>query len=104
MVSIEDGAIRARLIESMQLQIADNVKSWTLKADGKYERVQPKPGAPPVRCQAKFIEMTRDRVKAADSAATSGRFHLRQARGQLEGKLADARRVRRAPRETKKTP
>jgi polyphosphate kinase len=104
MLAIEDASIRARLIEIMQLQIADNVKSWTLRADGKYDRVQAKPGAPPLRCQAKFIEMTRDRVKAADTAVTTGRFHLMPPRAKLDGKLAEARRVRREPREGKKGP
>jgi polyphosphate kinase len=104
MVAVADPAIRARLIEIMQLQMADNVKSWTLKADGKYERVQAKAGAPAVRCQARFIEMTRDRVKAAESAVTGGRFHLMPVRAKLDGKLAEARRVRREPREGKKAP
>ena len=76
MVPIEDPALRQRLVDLLQLQLADNVKAWTLRADGKYERVQPKPGALPVRSQARLIEMTRDRVKSAEAAATSGRFHL----------------------------
>ncbi|MDP9002467.1 MAG: polyphosphate kinase 1, partial [Myxococcota bacterium] len=42
MLAVDDAVIRARLIEIMQLQMADNVKSWILKPDGKYERVQPK--------------------------------------------------------------
>jgi polyphosphate kinase len=104
MLAVADPAIRARLIELMQLQMADNVKSWVLKSDGKYERVQPKAGAPALRCQARFIEMTRDRVKAAESAVTGGRFHLMPARAKLDGKLAEARRVRREPREGKKAP
>jgi polyphosphate kinase len=102
MLSVDDPAIRARLIEIMQLQMADNVKSWMLKLDGKYERVQAKAGAPAVRCQAKFIEMTRDRVKAAEMAVTGGRFHLMPARGKLDGKGSEARRARREPREGKK--
>jgi hypothetical protein len=74
-----------------------------LRPDGKYERPAPKSGAPLVRCQAKFIEMTRDRVKAAESAVTGGRFHLMPARGKLDGKGTDVRRARREPRESKKT-
>ncbi|MDP8998487.1 MAG: hypothetical protein M3O46_00065, partial [Myxococcota bacterium] len=62
----------------------------------------PKAGAPTIRCQAKFIEMTRDRVKAAESAVTGGRFHLMPARGKLDGKGAEGRRARREPREGKK--
>jgi polyphosphate kinase len=76
MIPIEDPALRQRLSDALELQLSDNVKAWTLRADGKYERVQPKPGAPLVRSQAKLIEMTRDRVKSAEAAATSGRFHL----------------------------
>ena len=44
LIPIEDPSLRTRLIELLQLQIADNVKSWLLKPDGKYERVQLKPG------------------------------------------------------------
>jgi polyphosphate kinase len=102
MLAVDDPAIRNRLIEIMQLQIADNVKSWMLRPDGKYERLQVKSGAPAVRCQAKFIEMTRDRVKASETAVTGGRFHLMTSRGKLDGKGPDARRVRREPRENKK--
>jgi polyphosphate kinase len=102
MLAVDDPAIRNRLVEIMQLQIADSVKSWTLRTDGKYERLQVKSGAPAVRCQAKFIEMTRDRVKAAETAVTGGRFHLMPSRGKLDGKGPDARRVRRDPRENKK--
>ncbi len=101
MLPIDDPLLRARLIEMMQLQIADNVKSWLLKPDGKYERVHPKPGAPLVRCQAKLIEMTRDRIKAADMAATGGRFNLLSTR-KLDGKGAETRRVRRDSREGRK--
>jgi polyphosphate kinase len=104
MLAVDDPIIRSRLIEIMQLQLADNAKSWLLKADGSYERVQAKPGAPVVRCQARFIEMTRDRVKAAEIAVTGGRFHLLPQRGKLDGKAGEARRARRDPREGKKAP
>ncbi|HEX4446959.1 MAG TPA: polyphosphate kinase 1, partial [Polyangiaceae bacterium] len=76
LIPIEDPALRARLIEILQIQCADNVKTWLLRSDGKYERVQPKAGQTPFRAQAKFIEMARDRIKAAEVAATSGRFSL----------------------------
>ena len=93
---IDDPAIRQRLIDLLQTQLSDNAKSWSLSSNGKYERVQPKPGAPLVRCQAKFIEQTRDRVKSAEAAATSGRFHLSQLpRAKHEGTPADGRKTRR---------
>lgn len=106
MIPIEDPAIRARLVEILEIQVTDNAKSWLLKADGKYERVHPKPGQPIVRAQAKFIEMTRDRVKAAEGAATSGRFYLSRLaspRGKAEDKSGDGRRGRREAREARKT-
>jgi polyphosphate kinase len=103
MLPVEDPAIRARLMDILEMQIADNVKSWVLKSDGKYERVQPKAGAAAVRCQAKFIEMTRDRVRAAEASATSGRFHLLPRQTKLDGKLPDGRRARREASGQKKT-
>ena len=82
MVPIEDAGLRARLIEMLQISVNDNVKSWRLLPDGTYARVQPKPGAPLVRSQARFIEMTRDKVKGAEvSVSGAGRFHLMHARG-----------------------
>jgi hypothetical protein len=90
-------------MDLLEMQLADNAKSWVLKPDGKYERVQPKASAPAVRCQAKFIEMTRDRVRAAEASATSGRFHLLPQRTKLDGKLPDGRRARRDPSSQKKT-
>jgi len=104
MLPVDDPGIRARLVDILELQIADNVKSWLLKPDGTYERVQPKPNAPAFRCQAKFIEMTRDRVKAAEASASSGRFHLLPQRTKLDGKLAEGRRPRRDAPGQKKTP
>jgi polyphosphate kinase len=82
MVPVEDAALRARLIEMLAVSVGDNVKSWRLLPDGTYTRVQPKPNAPLVRSQARFIEMTREKVKGAESSgAGAGRFHLMHARG-----------------------
>jgi polyphosphate kinase len=104
MIPVEEPALKQRLLDILQLQLSDNVKAWALRADGKYERVQPKPGALPVRSQARFIEMTRDRVKSAEAAATSGRFHLGAlSKPKLDANAREARRGRReAP--AKKTP
>jgi len=98
MMTVDDPALRQRLVDILGVQMADNVKSWALEPSGKYQRVQPRPGAPLVRAQAKFIEMTRDRVKAAEASANSGRFHLSQLpRTTADGKRADGRRTRREP-------
>jgi polyphosphate kinase len=103
MIPVEDAPLKQRLLDILQLQLSDNVKSWALRADGKYERVPPKPGAPPVRAQAKFIEMTRDRVKSAEAAATSGRFHLGAlSKPKTDGGAREARRPRREIQPAKK--
>jgi polyphosphate kinase len=105
MVPIEDPVIRARLIEILQIQCADNAKSWLLKPDGKYERVHLATAQPPLRSQTRFIEMTRDRVKAAESAATSGRFHLSSlpnGRTKIDGGKGEGHRARRENRLGKK--
>jgi polyphosphate kinase len=82
MVPVEDATLRARLIEMLTVSVNDNVKAWRLLSDGTYVRVQPKPNAPLIRSQARFIEMARDKAKGAEAAGTgSGRFHLMHVRG-----------------------
>jgi polyphosphate kinase len=90
MLPVDDPGIRARLVDILEMH-------------GTYERVQPKPGAAAVRCQAKFIEMTRDRVKAAEASASSGRFHVLPQRAKFDGKLPEGRRPRRDVPGQKKT-
>jgi polyphosphate kinase len=105
MIPVEDPALRARLLDILELQLEDHVKAWSLRPDGKYERVTPKPGAPPLRSQSKFIEMTRDRVKAAEAAATSGRFSLSTlSRPKVDTHLTEGRKRRREPAQQKKAP
>jgi polyphosphate kinase len=86
----------------MQLQLADNAKSWRLRPDGKYERVAPESGAAIVRCQARFIEMSRDRIKAADGVATGARFNALSNRIKLDGKGDTPYRAKRDSRWPKK--
>jgi polyphosphate kinase len=98
MIPIEDPALRARLIDILNTQWADNVKSWTLEPSGTYVRTQPRPGAPLVRSQQRFMEITRDKVKVADQAARpSSRFHMTPTaqRQPLEGKVPRPQRRRR---------
>jgi polyphosphate kinase len=67
MVPIEDPAIRQRLVDTLEVQLADNVKAWRLLSNGKYERM---PGAtPPIRSQVRFMELAREKVKVAETAA-----------------------------------
>ena len=104
MLPIDDPGVRARIGEILQVQISDNVKSWILQSDGTYLRAVPKTGQPLVRAQAKFIEMTRDKVKAADaSGGRTSRFYLAQLphhREKPDGKEARARRPTREPKKT----
>jgi polyphosphate kinase len=104
LIPIEDAALRARLIELLQIQCADNAKSWLLTSDGKYERVQLKAGQTPFRAQARFIEMTRDRIKTAEANATGGRFSLSRLASsrKLDEKSGEGRRARRDAREASK--
>ncbi len=98
LIPIEDPTLRTRLLEILEIQVSDSAKSWLLTSSGKYERVQPKAGQPALRSQSRFIEQTRDRVRAAEAGATSGRFYLsRQApsRSKTDDKSADTRRARR---------
>jgi polyphosphate kinase len=77
MVPLEDPVLRGRLQEILNTQLLDTAKTWRLQSDGSYVRVHPKPGQAPVRCQSRFMEMTRDKVKVGDaSARPSTRFHL----------------------------
>ena len=97
MVPIEDPLLRSRLIDILGITWSDNVKQWVLDPDGKYARVQPKPTAPLVRSQQRFIELTRDKVKIADQAARApSRFHMAPLaqRSPLEGKVPRTQRRR----------
>ncbi|HSO37967.1 MAG TPA: polyphosphate kinase 1 [Labilithrix sp.] len=97
MIPIEDPAIRTRLIDILSVQWSDNVKAWVLESNGAYVRVVPKPGAPLIRSQQKFIEQTRDKVKVADQAARPvSRFHMGPTaqKSPLEGKVPRAQRRR----------
>ena len=101
MVPIEDKGVRARLIECLDLTAADNVKSWDLLADGSYVRTQPKPGAPLLRSQTRFLELARSTLKGAEAAARpSARFHmaLTAQRSPFEGKLPKAKTRRERPK------
>jgi polyphosphate kinase len=103
MVPVEDSSLRLRLIDILAVSVSDNLKSWRLASDGSYVRVQPKPGAAVVRSQARFIEMTRDKVKGAETAGVaSGRFYLMHARPQLDPASGRTPR-RREPRKSKES-
>jgi polyphosphate kinase len=103
MFPVDDESLKKRLLEILAIQRTDNTKAWHLRQDGKYERVQPQPGEAQVRAQAKFIEMTRERVKSAEAAQATGRFHLGAlSRPKLEADGRGAGRQRREGREPRR--
>ncbi len=101
---IEDPATKARLIELLHLQISDNVKTWNLRHDGVYERSEPSEGGPVIRSQARVIELTRERMRVAESTVMpSTRFRLAQAAASTPAEKAELRRAKRARTETKRS-
>jgi polyphosphate kinase len=67
---------KERVRDILATALADDAKSWELLPDGTYVRVAPADPARPQRSQQRFIEISRERAKAADAAARSGRFHV----------------------------
>jgi polyphosphate kinase len=105
MFPIEDQALRERVLENVNIQLSDNVKSWVLRSDGTYVRTQPKPGEPLVRCQARFIEMARERSKVVDASAhRTTRFYLAPAEPRMSLDAKRDARTRRRERDAKKSP
>jgi polyphosphate kinase len=109
---IEDDKTKARLIEMLAAQCLDTVKAWALQSDGSYVRVGGASPASlasgssppaPIRSQARFIDMARDKVKAADSMPrNSSRFHLTPLIPILQAPLEGTRPVRRRREPPKK--
>ncbi len=102
MVPIEDPALRAKLLDTLQAQTQDNAKSWALQSDGSYTRVLPKAGVPLFRSQYRLQELTREVVRVAEVAARPGsRFHMMPTaqRSPLEGKVPKTTRRRKVRHE-----
>ncbi len=105
MIPLEDPTLKARMREILEIQLDDNVKSWVLRPDGKYERMHAPDGEPLERAQARFIEMTRERVKQAEAVANAGRFHLGVlSLPKIDAQVAEGRRSRREARAHEKKP
>jgi polyphosphate kinase len=97
MVPVLAPELRARLAEIVRIELSDRAKAWTLTPDGGYVRVEAPTTEPPARAQARFIEMTRGKVKVADvTTRPSGRFHMTSAaqRSPLEGRVPKTTRRR----------
>jgi polyphosphate kinase len=57
---IEQPDIKQRVIEILNITLADNVKARQLMPDGSYRRLSPAPGQPAIRSQFRFLEMYSD--------------------------------------------
>ena len=77
MVPVLDPLLRQRItVEILGTMESDNTKAWQLGADGRYTRVETKEGEALVRSQSRFIELSKERVKVAESETRpSKRFH-----------------------------
>ncbi len=76
LLPILDPVVRDRIVNNLDLLLADTSKNWDLQADGSYVKVQPPQGSPSLRAQQRFIELARERAKQSDPLARSGRFHV----------------------------
>ncbi|VGO13257.1 Polyphosphate kinase [Pontiella desulfatans] len=65
MVPVEDKACRDRLIQALELHMADNQSSWLLMADGSYRRVAPKKGGKKIRSQEILYNQACEAVETA---------------------------------------
>ncbi len=67
-VPVEDQDAKQRLKEALESYARDNVKGRCLRADGRYDRVRPKPGQRPHRHQQYLYDLV---VKACRQSAKS---------------------------------
>ncbi len=69
MVPVADPACRRRLLEILQASLSDNVKSWRLLPDGRYERTRRPHGQRAIRSQAELCERAATVARQARKAA-----------------------------------
>jgi len=67
MYPILDESLKRRVIdEILDTTWRDNVKAWSLRADGSYTRIVPGDDEPSNRSQQRFIEITRERARETE--------------------------------------
>ena len=76
LIPLLDPAVRERVVANLDLLFQDNTKTWELGVDGSYARMVPPAGAPPLRVQARMMELARERSRQNDALARTGRFHI----------------------------
>jgi len=76
MTPITDPNMRRRMRDILEVTFSDQLKTWELGSDGRYEHAEvPKDGSA-VRSQQKFIELARERARKQNPLTSGGRFHI----------------------------
>jgi polyphosphate kinase len=60
---LENGLLRERVIQWLELALADNVKARVLGPDGQYKLISPRPGEPQRRSQFDFMDLALGKLK-----------------------------------------
>ena len=88
---VEDAAAATEVVRALELSLADNVRARSLRADGRYERLRPAPGAPAVDSQAALLEDSRRRMlRAAERLAHGSAEDASDLTVETDGNAADA--------------
>ncbi|MEO7197625.1 MAG: RNA degradosome polyphosphate kinase, partial [Solirubrobacterales bacterium] len=66
-IPVEDAAVRAEMLDILDVSLADNAGCWTLDADGEWSRRRPAPGEDVTDVQQALIE--RSSARAAEPTA-----------------------------------
>jgi polyphosphate kinase len=89
---VDPPELKERLIkEVLETTLADNVKARELRADGTYQRVEPRNGVPAVRSQERFQEYARANATRRDpllEVSPAQLVEAKQARRVRKGKTA----------------
>jgi polyphosphate kinase len=71
-VHIDDAALQRRLLQLLELALADNRYAWELRADGRYVLRQPPPGGPVCAYQEQLMQQARDSQPRSRARARRG--------------------------------
>lgn len=67
-VPIEEAALQARLMEVLEIMLADNRQAWDLQPDGRWVQRRPGPGEPERGTHQRLMDLTRQRSAKARPA------------------------------------
>ena len=70
--------LQTKLKEILELQLADNVKSWLMQPDGSYSRIKNN-DKPAFRFQERFYEMLQAEERSSSASGIGSNWHNCQA-------------------------